>query len=115
MVTSKYQKIHRTPTFISAYAELRSYLKKSSPMAFLALPQGMKTVLDVIDNHPRGWPVKRKELGGVAIEFHLAIVSISYRRLHVRYCVNDNGFSYLLAVWVDGHDEPHYIIDSLNH
>ena len=101
--------------FIFAYAELRSYLKESSPMAFLALPQGMKTILDDIDNHPRGWPVKRKELGGVAIEFHLAIVNIAYRRLHVRYSVDDSGFSHLLSMWVDGHDEPSYVIDSLNH
>ena len=115
MTARKHQSIRRTPTFISAYTELRSYLKESSPMAFLALPQGMKTVLDVIDDHPRGWPVKRKKLGGVDIEFHLAIVSIAYRRLHVRYCVDDNDLSHLLAVWVDGHDEPSYIVDSLNH
>lgn len=114
MITRKYQKIRRTPTFITAYAELRSYLKKSSTMAFMALPQGMSTVLNVIDNHPRGWPIRRKRLGDVDIEFHLAIVSISYRRLHVRYCVDDNDCTHLLAVWVDGHDEPSYVIDSLN-
>ena len=115
MMVQKYQRIRRTPTFISAYIDLRSYLKKSSPMAHLALPQGMMTILDVIDSHPRGWPVRRKKLGGVEREFHLAIVSISYRKLHVRYFVDDNNFSNLLAVWVDGHDEPAYVIDSLNH
>jgi hypothetical protein len=111
----KYQKIRQTPTFISAYSELRSYLKTSSPLAFLALPQGMKTVLNVIDDHPRGWPVRRKNLGGVALEFHLAIVSIAYRRLHIRYHVDVNDVSHLLAVWVDGHDEPRYLMDSFNH
>ena len=32
-----------------------------------------------------------------------------------RYSVDDNGFSHLLAVWVDGLDEPSYIIDNLDH
>lgn len=48
-------------------------------MAFQALPQGLTTVLDVIDNHPRGWTVKRKKQEGFEVEFHLAKVSISYR------------------------------------
>ena len=110
-MSKKYQKIRRTHTFIDAYEDLRSYLKESSPMAYLAMPQGIKTVLDVIDQHPRGWPVRRKSLGGGEIEFHIAIVSIAYRKLHIRYHVDDNDFSYLLAVWVDGHDEPRYTID----
>lgn len=108
-MAGKYLKIRRTLTFIAAYSEMRSYLKRSSPLAFLALPSAMKTILDVIDNHPRSWPIKRKCLGGVEEEFHLAIVDIAYRRLHVRYYVDTENVSYLLAVWVDGHDEPNYV------
>jgi len=80
---------------------------RSSPLAFLALPSAMETILDVIDRHPRSWPVKRKRLSGVEYEFHLAIINIAYRRLHIRYLIDDE-VSYLLAAWVDGHDEPNY-------
>ena len=107
----KYQKIRRTPSFIAAYSEMRSYLRNSSPLAFVALPSAMKTVLDVIDKHPCSWPVKRKHLGGIECEFHHAIIDLAYRRLHIRYFVDNYDESYLLAVWVDGHDEPDYIID----
>jgi len=106
----KYPKIRRTPSFIAAYSELRAYLKRSSPVAFLALPSAMETVLDVIDAHSRSWPIRRKRLGGVEYEFHLAIVELAYRRLHVRYLVDDDNVSYLLAAWVDGHDEPKYTV-----
>ena len=115
-MSSKYAKIRRTPTFISAYGELRIYLRKSSPLAYLALPQAMQTILDVIDRHPRGWPIRHKQLGGLDREFHLAVISIAYRRLHVRYYVDDDaGLSHLLAIWVDGHDEPKYEVDHTNH
>lgn len=111
-MAGKYRKIRRTPTFIAAYAELRSYLRKSSPLAYFALPSAMKTILDVIDSHPHGWPVKRKRLGGVEHEFHLAIIDIAYRRLHVRYFVDAEEVSHLSAIWVDGHDEPKYVINN---
>ena len=114
-MVKKHQKIRRTPNFISAYAEMSSYLKKSSPMAYLSLPQGMETILDVIDAHPRGWPIRRKNIGGIDLEFHIAIVSLAYRKLHVRYSVDDNDVSCLLAIWVDGNDEPNYTTDSLDH
>jgi len=32
---------------------------------------------------------------------------IAYRRLHLRYLV-DGDIAHLLAIWVDGHDEPDY-------
>jgi hypothetical protein len=44
-----------------------------------------------------------------------AVIDIAYRRLHVRYHVDPDGISYLLAVWVDGHDEPNYSIPEPNH
>jgi hypothetical protein len=106
----KYRKIRRTPTFIADYSELRVYLRHSSPLAFLALPGAMETILDVIDTSPHGWPIKRKRIGEVEYIFHLAIIDIAYRRLHVRYFVDDDGVSHLSTVWVDGHDEPNYIL-----
>jgi hypothetical protein len=112
-MAKKYQRIKRTPTFIAAYSELRQYLGRSSPLAFLALPSAIQTILDVIDMHPRSWPIKRKNISGVEYEFHLAIINLAYRRLHIRYLVDDNEVSYLLAVWVDGHDEPKYAVDDL--
>jgi len=106
----KFSRIRRTPTFMAAYLEMSSYLRKSSPLAFLALPSAMLLILDTIDRHPRSWPIKRKRLGSSEHEFHLAIVDIAYRRLHVRYHVDSDGIAYLLAVWVDGHDEPNYTL-----
>jgi len=114
-MVKKYLKIRRAPHFVSAYAEMSSYLKKSSPMAYLSLAQGMKTILDVIEAHPWGWPVRRKNIGGIDLEFHIAIVSIAYRKLHVRYAVDDDDVSHLLDVWVDGQDEPRYMTDSAKH
>ncbi|MFZ3209295.1 MAG: hypothetical protein WA140_10735 [Geobacteraceae bacterium] len=108
-MTRNYPKIRRTPSFIAAYSEMRSYLRRSSPLAFMALPSAMDIMLDVIDRHPRSWPIKRKHFGGVEYEFHLAIIDLAYRRLHLRYFVDKDDVSYLLAVWVDGHDEPDYI------
>lgn len=108
-MTAKYRKIRRTPTFITAYWELRAYLRESSPVAFFALPAAMTTILDVIERHPRAWPVRLKSLGGVECEFHLAVVDLAYRRIHLRYRVDADEISYLLAVWVDGQDEPHYL------
>lgn len=107
---SKYQQIRRTPTFIREYSRLRSYLHQSSPLAFQVLPQAMTTILDTIDAHPRSWPRKRKLIGDVEYEFHLAIMSIAYRRLHLRYFVDDSDVCCLAAIWVDGHDEPQYSI-----
>lgn len=109
-MTNRYAKIRMTPTFRATYSELRSYLRQSSPLAFLALPPAMKIILDVIDDHPRGWPIKRKLLGETEHEFHLAVVDIAYRRLHVRYYVDEDNVSYLSAVWVDGKDEPRYVL-----
>lgn len=106
----KYQQIRRTPTFIVEYSYLRTYLHQSSPLAFQALSQAMTTILDTIDAHPRSWPRKRKKIGGTEYDFHLAIMSIAYRRLHLRYFVDDSEICYLAAIWVDGHDEPKYII-----
>ncbi|WP_429886104.1 hypothetical protein [Geoalkalibacter halelectricus] len=114
-MTPQYPHIRRTPAFIAAYKELRAYLKDSSPLAFSALPAAMKTILDVIDRHPRSWPLKRKSLGAKELEFHLAIVGIAYRRLHVRYFVDSDNISYLAAVWVDGQDEPRYIVPPNSH
>ena len=70
----------------------------------------MEMVLDVIDAHSRSWPIRRKCLGGVEYEFHLAVVELAYRRLPVRYLVDNDNVSYLLAVWVDGNDEPKYTV-----
>ena len=107
---SRYQQIRRTPTFIKEYSRLRSYLQQSSPLAFQALPQAMTTILDTIDAHPRSWPRKMSQKGGIKYEFHLAIMSIAYRRLHLRYFVDDSDVCHLAAIWVDGHDEPKYCI-----
>lgn len=106
----KYQRIRRTPTFIEEYARLRTYLQQSSPLAFQSLPRAMTTILDTIGAHPRCWPFKRKRIGGAEYTFHLAIISLAYRRLHVRYFVDDEDICHLAAVWVDGHDEPRYKI-----
>ncbi len=104
----KYKQIRRTPTFIHEYSRLRSCLHQSSPLAFQALPRAMTTILDTIDAHPRSWPRKRRQIGDNEYEFHLAIMSIAYRRLHLRYFVDDSDVCYLAAIWVDGHDEPKY-------
>lgn len=109
-MAGKYNKIRRTPTFIAAFSELRTHLREKSPVAYLALPSAMATILDVIEKYPRAWPVKRKMLGGIQQEFHLAIMDLAYRRIHVRYSVDDNGICYLLTAWIDGQDEPSYII-----
>jgi hypothetical protein len=109
-MAGKYDKIRRTPTFIAAFSELRTHLREKSPVAYLALPSAMATILDIIEKHPRAWPVKRKMLGGNQHEFHLAIMDLAYRRIHVRYNVDDNGICYLLTAWIDGQDEPSYII-----
>ena len=109
-MNSKYQKIKRTPSFIKEYSQLRSYLQRSSPLAYQSLHLGMTTILDTIAAHPRSWPHKRKSISGVDYAFHLAIISIAYRRLHLRYFVDDSDICYLAAVWVDGHDEPKYSI-----
>jgi len=109
-MASKYKNIRRTPTFIATFTELRIHLRETSPVAYLALPSAMATILDVIGKHPRAWPVKRKMLGGTQQEFHLAIVDLAYRRIHVRYYVDDDGICYLLTAWIDGQDEPSYII-----
>jgi len=68
----------------------------------------MTTILDTIAASPRSWPLKRKSIGGIEYAFHLAIISIAYRRLHLRYFVDDADICYLAAIWVDGHDEPKY-------
>lgn len=108
-MASKYKNICRTPTFIAAFLEIRTHLREKSPVAYLALPSAIATILDVIENHPRSWPVKRKMLGGVQHEFHLAIMDLAYRRIHVRYYVDADGICYLLTAWIDGQDEPNYI------
>lgn len=108
MKRKKYARIRVTPVFEKAYAELSGYLKKSSPMAFLVLPSAMATILDTIENNSRAWPIRRKAIGDKEIEFHLAIVPLAYRRLHLRYLVDEKEFVHLLALWVDGHDEPTY-------
>ncbi|TWJ19296.1 hypothetical protein [Geobacter argillaceus] len=109
-MVKKFSSIRRTPTFMAAYAEMSSYLRRSSPLAFLALPSAMKLILDTIDRHPRSWPIKRTRSGSTEHEFHLAIVDIAYRRLHVRYHVDTHNIAHLLAIWVDGHDEPNYTL-----
>jgi len=108
MRRSRYSRINVTPVFEIAYAELADYLKTSSPLAFMALPAAMTTILDTIDSHPYAWPVRRKIVGDREVAFHLAIVPVSYRRLHLRYLVDTEKSVYLLAIWVDGHDEPTY-------
>jgi len=108
MRRSKYSRINVTPVFETAYAEIADYLKISSPLAFMALPAAMTTILDTIDAHPYAWPVRRKIIGNREVEFHLAIVPVAYRRLHLRYRVDKEKSVYLLAIWVDGHDEPTY-------
>ncbi len=111
-MAKKYNRILRTTTFLAAFSAIRENLQSKSPAAYLALPSAISTILDVIAEHPRAWPVKRKTLGGVEQEFHLAIKDIAYRRLHVRYSVDEHDVCYLLAVWVDGQDEPSYIIEN---
>lgn len=106
----KYPQIRPTEFFVEGYTDLRFKLKKSSPMAYRALPHGINNILAVIDSHPHGWPVKRKNIGGFDLEFHLAIVNISYRKLHVRYIVEEKDMCSLLAIWIDGQDEPNYTI-----
>ena len=109
-MSHKYRNIKRTPTFMKEYSQLRLYLQQSSPLAYQSLYLGMTTILDTIAAHPRSWPLKRKAIGGVEYAFHLAIISIAYRRLHLRYFVDDSDTCSLAAVWVDGHDEPKYSI-----
>lgn len=109
-MNKKYSKILRTPTFIAAYSEMRVYLKRSSPLAFLALPLAMTTILDTISSNPRAWPIKRKRIDGMEYEFHVAIIDIAYRQLHIRYFVDFQDTAYLSAAWVDGNDEPGYVL-----
>jgi len=108
MKRRKYFRIRVTPACEAAYTDLSAYLQKSSPLAFIALPAAMATILDTIDAHPCAWPVRRKVLGNREVEFHLAIVPLAYRRLHLRYLVDREELTHLLAIWVDGHDEPTY-------
>ena len=108
-MSGRYKNIRRTPGFITEYIEIREHLKKTSPVAYQALPKAMKTILDVIATYPRAWPVKRKELTGTEYILHLAVVSIAYRRIHIRYFVDNNQVCHLLTVWIDGEDEPGYI------
>jgi len=111
-MSGKYVRIRNTPTFLAAYSDIREYLRRKSPSAYRALPSAMTTILDVMAEHPRAWPVKRKILGGVEQEFHLAVKDIAYRRLHVRYFVDEEDICYLLAAWIDGQDEPRYICNA---
>ncbi len=108
-MAGKYDRIRRTAAFLSAYSDISENLQRKNPVAFRALPSAMTTIFNVMAEHPRAWPVKRKMLGGIELEFHLAVVDIAYRRLHVRYYV-ENDICYLLAAWVDGQDEPSYIV-----
>jgi len=108
MKRGKYSSIKVTPAFEGAYTELGGYLQRSSPLAFIALPAALTTILDTIDSHPCAWPVRRKVIGDREVEFHLAIVPLAYRRLQLRYLVDQEKLAHLLAIWVDGHDEPTY-------
>jgi len=110
-MAGRYKSIRRTPRFIADYAEIRDHLREKSPVAYRALPHSMTTILNVIERHPRAWSVKRKALVGTGYEFHLAITDIAYRRIHVRYHVDEDDISHLLTVWIDGQDEPNYVID----
>jgi hypothetical protein len=110
-MAGKYDRIRTTPTFMAAYLDIRENLQRKSPVAYRALPSAMTTILNVMAEHPRAWPVKRKMLGGIEQEFHLAVKDIAYRRLHVRYYVDEDDICYLLAAWVDGQDEPRYIVE----
>lgn len=112
MMSQKYNRIRRTSTFLLAFSNIRKHLQSKSPAAYRALPSAMTTILDVMAEHPRAWPIKRKMLAGVEQEFHLAVMDIAYRRLHVRYYVDEHDVCYLLAAWIDGQDEPSYIIES---
>jgi len=78
-------------------------------VAYRALPQALTTILEVMTNHPQGWPIKRKNLAGKEVIFHLAVTDIAYRRLHVRYYVDENAICHLLTTWIDGQDEPRYM------
>lgn len=111
-MSKKYNRIHRTSTFLLAFSDIREHLQSKSPAAFRALPSAMTIILDVIAEHPRAWPIKRKRLAGDEVEFHLAVKDIAYRRLHVRYYVDEHDVCYLLAAWIDGQDEPRYIIEN---
>ena len=112
MMSKKHDRILRTTTFLASFSDIRENLQRKSPAAYLALPSAITTILDVMAEHPRAWPIRKKMLGGVEQEFHLAIKDIAYRRLHVRYCVDERDVCYLLTAWVDGQDEPSYIIES---
>ena len=114
-MAAKYKNIRRTSGFIADYAEISSRLRARSPVAHRALPQAMTAILDVIERHPRGWPIRRKTLAGAEYEFHLAIAAVAYRRIHVRYYVDDSDISYLQTAWIDGQDEPNYVIDTDTH
>lgn len=109
-MSGKYARIRITPTFLAAYSDIREYLRRYSPGAYRVLPSAMTDILDVMAEHPRAWPAKRKMLQGIEQEFRLAVKEIAYRRLHVRYFVDEDDTCYLLAAWVDGQDEPRYII-----
>lgn len=110
-MAGKYDRIRNTPTFVAAYSDIRKHLQRKSPAAYRTLPSAMTTILDGMAEHPRAWPVKRKMLRGVEQGFHLAVKDIAYRRLHVQYYVDEDDICYLLAAWVDGQDEPRYIIE----
>lgn len=108
-MAEKYNNIRRTPTFIAAFSEVREHLREASPLAYMALPSALTTILDVIERHPRAWPIKRKRMAGLELEFHLAVLDLAYRRIHLRYYVDKYDVCHLLTVWVDGQDEPRYI------
>jgi hypothetical protein len=105
----KYSRIRRTPTFLAAYSDIRACLQRSSPAAFLELPGGIQIILDAINANPRCWPIRRKLIDGCELIFHLAVVAIAYRKLHIQYFVDADNNAHLAAIWVDGNDEPSYI------
>jgi hypothetical protein len=113
-MTKKYSRIRRLPAFVEDYVVIRARLRGSSPRAYLALPGAMRSIIDFISMFQLGMPVRRINIGGEDIEFHLAIVNIAHRKLHVRYHVDTHGICYLMTAWIDGDDEPDYDLSFLN-
>jgi hypothetical protein len=108
MASNKYLHIKRLPTFNVTYKSLRDYLKRINLTAYLELPNGLTIILDAIELSRHGWPIKRVKMGRKEEQFHLAVVDIGTRTLHVRYHVDSNDCAHLLVAWVDGNDTPPY-------
>lgn len=77
MKVRRYGKIRRTPVFRSAYTTLRTHLREKSLAPYFALPPTLTAILDIIEKHPRAWPLRRVVMDGVEDEIHVPVMDLA--------------------------------------